>query len=741
MRPSQIPPLDPFRVISTRLHTPQSLSWSCDGELAVAADDSLHIYLPHFRNEPQLGEEDSASSVDGDDGDDEGENGVGDSDGNIVAGAEGNGGEAEDRPAPSAGEKPWFLKKNIAGRRQYSAAPLRILIPHMTDPRANRDLLARTGATVNFDEEEDDFMGVGVGVVTGFGSGLNQVVGVHWSPSGLGPNLRPIVTALLTKGMILAYGEVLGKVAEGGTSRDFRFWKLLWGIGGSMPLPDRGGFSVKGDRIKAFSWAGEVGSGRGLLGYHTDADELVVMAVQYVEAVEEPGMNSQGPAWRIDEVSRVKIKGPHVVMEVHDPDYVPSGSAFSIKWSPWVLKDGERTAVVAYVAPNYVGFRSVTVVGGWQRGKRPEVRVSGEDILGICCHLSSDAFVVWEEAVWDVKGTKVSRGLIATPFTVEVFQVDMFGQTPSKPRHSVRDCNTLYPQGPDLDHRNPITGLTIQPPPPNSTTATHPVPIYTLTRLTATSTTKNWFQHNNPDPLPLTPAWAIAIDKLITSTVPESQSYYPIDSASDASSAPSDDEAEINDARNGDEARVAPRRVRIWAMAQSAGGGTSAVLFSKHSTLMPDRVCKSRVAFAPVKGGTGASAREGLTAEGRAWEWMYGGRGEVPGFSGDVEPALGAVFAGVVGKMGCVLCKGELEAEGGEYVCTAGHYFARCATSSLPILAPSTSRLCSLCGKQNLLVEELLRLADKHGISEVDKERVRHLAEDVCSACGGKFIV
>lgn len=288
MRPSQVPPLAPFKVISTRLHTPQSLAWSPDGELAVAADDSVHVYLPHFRNERRLGEEEE-SSDDGDESEGRGEDG---------------------------GERPWFLRRRIPGKRQYASVPLRILIPQVTDPRVNANLLAPRGAVVEFNEDEEDFMGVGVGVVTGFGSALNQTISVQWSPSGLGPNLRPVVTALLTKGVILAWGESLGneEAAPSGT-RDFRFWKMLWGVGGSMPLPDGGRFSAKGDRITAFAWAGEVGDGRALLGYHTDGDELVVMAVQYVEEVGE-GTNSEGPAWRVDEVARVAVPGPHVRADV-----------------------------------------------------------------------------------------------------------------------------------------------------------------------------------------------------------------------------------------------------------------------------------------------------------------------------------------------------------------------------------------------------------------------------------------
>ena len=78
---------------------------------------------------------------------------------------------------------------------------------------------------------------------------------------------------------------------------------------------------------------------------------------------------------------------------------MPSGSGFSVKWSPWVMQNGSRTAVIAYIAPNYVGFRRVTLADGWERGKLPELDVGRDDVLGICCHLSSDAFVVWEDAV------------------------------------------------------------------------------------------------------------------------------------------------------------------------------------------------------------------------------------------------------------------------------------------------------------------------------------------------------
>lgn len=157
----------------------------------------------------------------------------------------------------------------------------------------------------------------------------------------------------------------------------------------------------------------------------------------------------------------------------------------------------------------------------------------------------------------------------------------------------------------------------INPPPLNSTIDTYPVPIYTLTRLSATSTNKTWYQHNSPSP-PAPPTWATSIDKLVNLTVSESQSYFPIDSASESSATDADEEAEL-EAPETSGRRLAPRRARLWALTRSPGGGATAVLFSKHSALMPDRVCRSRVAFGPVKPRRGealGAALAGLSAEG-----------------------------------------------------------------------------------------------------------------------------
>lgn len=86
-------------------------------------------------------------------------------------------------------------------------------------------------------------------------------------------------------------------------------------------------------------------------------------------------------------------------MDITDPDYVPHGSAFSLKWSPWFWGDGKRTAILAYLAKNHVGFRRVTIIGNWERGQSPQIEVDSTDTTAICMFLSTDAYVEWQDQV------------------------------------------------------------------------------------------------------------------------------------------------------------------------------------------------------------------------------------------------------------------------------------------------------------------------------------------------------
>lgn len=85
--------------------------------------------------------------------------------------------------------------------------------------------------------------------------------------------------------------------------------------------------------------------------------------------------------------------------DVMDPDYMPQGTAFSLNWSPWHLSKGSRTAVLAYIARNYVGFRKTSVQGDWKNGDTPTLTVERFDADSVCVSLSTDAFVKWEDAV------------------------------------------------------------------------------------------------------------------------------------------------------------------------------------------------------------------------------------------------------------------------------------------------------------------------------------------------------
>jgi hypothetical protein len=49
--------------------------------------------------------------------------------------------------------------------------------------------------------------GAGYGPITGVGSSMNHVVGLGWSPSGLGVNRRPVLAVLTGSGTLGMYGE------------------------------------------------------------------------------------------------------------------------------------------------------------------------------------------------------------------------------------------------------------------------------------------------------------------------------------------------------------------------------------------------------------------------------------------------------------------------------------------------------------------------------------------------------
>lgn len=165
-----------------------------------------------------------------------------------------------------------------------------------------------------------------------------------------------------------------------------------------------------------------------------------------------------------------------------------------MRWSPWHVAEDFKTATLAYVGRNHVGFRRVTLQREWQRGQDPTVTIAAADTTSACMFLSADAFVEWEDAVrlpsfrppfpprqictpgrpetnregrqiWQEGDAQMARGIIATPFVVKPFQLNLCG-SPSQPTsaHSTAVCSTSCP-GPGKMSTNPITGRCCRPRP------------------------------------------------------------------------------------------------------------------------------------------------------------------------------------------------------------------------------------------------------------------------------------
>jgi hypothetical protein len=142
-----------------------------------------------------------------------------------------------------------------------------------------------------------------------------QVVRVEWSPAGLGCNLRPILLALLTTGMLVAFGEHVDENEAGLRSRTIKMWKILWGLGGTLPIPDseeEAGYRFMDERITSFSWAKEIAAGRALLAYRNDEGDVAIMSVQF-HTRPKPGDSKLTDGWDVQEVARFRANGPHAV--------------------------------------------------------------------------------------------------------------------------------------------------------------------------------------------------------------------------------------------------------------------------------------------------------------------------------------------------------------------------------------------------------------------------------------------
>jgi Transcription factor IIIC subunit delta N-term len=263
----QIPPLESI-ILPSKPLTSHALAWSCDNELAVAADNSVHVLLPDYPSKPRS----------------------------------------------QAGSSHRDERRQGSLQNQFSGARIQFLTMKMPDPRINNDLFAAAAIPLLYDESEEaeGYRGVGEGQIGGSGSALNQVAALQWSPGGLGYNLRPILTVLLTTGVLMSYGEKTGKIFASNASsksRGFSAWKILWGVGATVRLPDTYDQSL--DRIKSSAWAKQIAVGRALLAYATEIGEVVLLSVQYVSTGEAGEKGDTISAWQLKEVGRFNGCGPH----------------------------------------------------------------------------------------------------------------------------------------------------------------------------------------------------------------------------------------------------------------------------------------------------------------------------------------------------------------------------------------------------------------------------------------------
>ncbi|KAB5545875.1 gpi-anchor transamidase-like protein [Coniochaeta sp. 2T2.1] len=783
--------------LTTRPLTKRAVSWSCDGELAVAADDSVHVFVPLFPDpvtqEDEAADDDRTSSEEDDYGQD-------DDDGDL-------------RPA--------FLKqrrrkKVVRGTAQFASGNRQILVSHpRLHPRVNRELFEVAGLPfpgegeggngvgvrqddldVDCDETEDEVdgdeekrqeeegddgsdeeptlnddttFGAGKGVISSAGSTLNHVVSIAWSPSGLGRNRRPILAVLTSAGYIGFYGDNASAAKRGraiasiskeeGTlkQRDLSAWGILFGVGERLIVP--GQQTEVTEKVASMAWASEIGPGQALLAYINDDQEVAILSIQSISIADEE--DEERTIWRVDEVVRFEASGPHPPLSPWDLDWVPTGTCFGLRWSPWLNSPEGKTCVLSCVDRNYVGFRKITLATPWAKGSDPDIKVDTTDTFGLCLHLSTDSFVEFEDAIWTKGQSKVVRGLVVTGLHVKPFEVSISGPQPfpspfSPEPHPTSTCRTTYlDTSLDRPSTNPIVDLIVHPPDMMRPSA---APTYTLVRLSATSTNHDWFQTNAALPefssstgLPRStrPQWATELAHKLAVLVPAD--------AHMRHTAGEDEDEEDLDSDAVATPEVHPTRFRLHGLAAAPGGKATAVLVSAHSTQTPDRTgwwgLRSVLLFGalerPKRRGRGEEQQPALdpmlarlTTEGRTMNWMYGGGADVPGVTAevavDVRTAIREMFKEAIASQRCDLCGAEMavdESRQGMTVCTKGHFWSTCGASGLAIQAPGISHTCGVCGVRTLKIGELLKRAPR--LEEGIKTEV---TADACGKCGGKFV-
>lgn len=381
-----------------------------------------------------------------------------------------------------------------------------------------------------------------------------------------------------------------------------------------------------------------------------------------------------------------------------------------------------------------------------------------------------------------------ARGLITTPFDVKPFQVSL--STPGQQRqqqqppirpHPTSACSTSYPANPPDDNKtNPITGLVIHP--AGALASRPPFPLFTAVRASATSLNNDWYETNLPDPTlansataatsRLLPKWVKKISAATARSVPRTRALEGLDPDSssdsdldlDMDSGPDgygSSDAPVEDHESS--IMVCPERYGLAGLAQSPGGGCTAVLAARYDTAHPCRRPVFRVLFGRGYGGFSATttttttknsgaattASEGvekgtLTAEGRVWEDMYskssaakhhhhhhhhqGPESAAQGTNGTSPSShLRALFAPLLERQTCVFCDQRLEGDGFEATCPDGHVFGTFppCTSLFPFLLP-----CPLFHDSHFS-----QITEKEREREREK-RLTHNVPAICTSSG-----
>jgi hypothetical protein len=331
--------------VNSRPLVKRAIQFSCDGDLAVTADDSVHVFVPEFpdlsRRRERLkarinGQQFSADDTSSDEEEDE------------------NGGPRN--------------YNHQALRAQYSEGSkhMPVSFPPL-DPRVNRELFMAqdirfpyegaadadvvdadsnddsAGSDGAYDSEDEDDQGTGLGSnrpygagygpITGVGSSMNHVVGIGWSPSGLGVNRRPILAVLTGSGTLTMFGDgsefanILPRANEGMLQRrELNSWVVLWGVGERLIVP--GQQTDISEYLRGFAWAREVAPGQALLATINDLNEVAIVSVQCAFVTDDT--NSRGDfsfqteprenvVWLVREIARFKAEGPHKTTNVSCP--------------------------------------------------------------------------------------------------------------------------------------------------------------------------------------------------------------------------------------------------------------------------------------------------------------------------------------------------------------------------------------------------------------------------------------